>query len=146
VHYLIAANPVNYGKPMRLSCVEALAAALIIVGLVEDADKLLQKFKWGPNFVTLNQELLEAYMQCETSAEIVEVQNLYLEKNQRREVEEEEEEDRKEVDQEGSADEEDLFITGNPNRVEESEEEDDEEEDGDNEELVEEREQERLLG
>ena len=76
--YLLAANPVNYGKPCKLSTAEAMASALYIVGFKEDARKLLDGFKWGENFFTLNFELLEAYSDAKSSLEVVKIQNDYL--------------------------------------------------------------------
>ena len=35
--YVVAGNPVNYGKPFQLSCAEALATALCTVGYSEQA-------------------------------------------------------------------------------------------------------------
>ncbi|GLU20417.1 hypothetical protein SLE2022_366200 [Rubroshorea leprosula] len=76
--WLVAANPVNYGRPCQLSCVEALAAALLICGEEETANLLLGKFKWGHAFLSLNRELLKAYTACENSADIISVQNSWL--------------------------------------------------------------------
>jgi pre-rRNA-processing protein TSR3 len=76
--YLLAANPVNFGKPFRLSTVEAFAAALYIVGEQEQAVELLGKFKWGHVFLELNRVLLEDYAAAEDSEGVVRVQRKYM--------------------------------------------------------------------
>jgi len=76
--YLIAANPVNYGTPTKLSTVEALAAALYIAGFREEAERLLSKFKWGPEFIRLNQKFLDAYATARDSTEVVELQKKFM--------------------------------------------------------------------
>ncbi|MEM3730500.1 MAG: DUF367 family protein [Candidatus Bathyarchaeia archaeon] len=75
---LLAGNPVNFGKPSELSTVEALAAALYIVGFKEKAHELLSIFKWGHTFLELNLEKLEAYAQAKDSASVVELQKRFI--------------------------------------------------------------------
>ncbi len=77
--FLVAANPVNFGRPFELTTVEALAAGLVILGEREHAEKLLSKFRWGHTFLELNDEPLRRYAACEDSSEVVLVQDEYLE-------------------------------------------------------------------
>jgi len=78
--FLIASNPVNYGKPTKLSTAEALAAALYIVGLKDNAATLLSIFKWGHTFLDINSERLEAYSTAKNSTEVVAVQEAFMPK------------------------------------------------------------------
>ncbi|NJD77537.1 MAG: DUF367 family protein [Candidatus Methanoperedens sp.] len=76
--FLVAANPVNYGKPFKLCTVEAFAAALYILGEKEQAGLILDKFKWGRTFLDLNLEPLERYSKAKNSTEVVNIQGDYL--------------------------------------------------------------------
>jgi len=71
---LIAGNPVNFGKATKLTTVEALAGALYIAGLKQEAQKLLSIFTWGHTFLELNSALLENYASARDSTEIVKMQ------------------------------------------------------------------------
>jgi len=75
---LIAANPINYGHAHYLSSAEALAAALYVVSLKKEAKKLLNAFKWGPAFLSLNKNLLEDYGVADTEADIREIEKSYF--------------------------------------------------------------------
>ena len=76
--YLVAANPVNYGVPTKLSTVEALSAALYIAGFKEEAKRLITIFKWGKVFLELNEKLLEEYIAARSSNEILTLQRKYF--------------------------------------------------------------------
>ena len=76
--FLVAANPVNYGKPFQLSTVEALAAGLVILGESAQAELILSKFSWGHVFLELNREPLREYAAAQNSAEVIEIQAAYL--------------------------------------------------------------------
>jgi len=97
------------GKPCKLSCAEAFAAALFICGWPDAAISVLSRFKWyhlyafshryatacclsskpaaynitdaydrGHSFLSTNEELLDRYAACPTSAEVIQVQTEYL--------------------------------------------------------------------
>ncbi|MDV0447022.1 hypothetical protein MsAg5_08920 [Methanosarcinaceae archaeon Ag5] len=76
--YLLAANPVNFGRPFRLNSAEAFAAALYILGRKEQAEIVLSKFNWGHSFLELNEEPLNDYAAAKNSTEVVEAQSQYI--------------------------------------------------------------------
>ena len=76
--YLLASNPLNFGKPFKLSTLEAFAAALFILGFFKQCEKILNIYNWGSNFLVLNKEPLELYSSAMNSSEVVESQNLFL--------------------------------------------------------------------
>lgn len=76
--FLMAANPVNFGKPCMLSSIEALAASLYILGERERALQLLSKVSWGIRFLEVNREPLDLYTDAKDSAEIIKIQEQYL--------------------------------------------------------------------
>jgi pre-rRNA-processing protein TSR3 len=76
--FLMAANPVNFGKPCMLSSIEALAASLYILGERERAAQLLSKVNWGIRFLEVNREPLDLYTEAKDSSEIIKIQEQYL--------------------------------------------------------------------
>lgn len=69
--YLLAANPVNYGKEIKLTCAEALAGALFLSGFEDEAETVMDTFKWGGAFFFLNEIYFDKYQQAQTSDEMM---------------------------------------------------------------------------
>ncbi len=76
--FLVATNPINYGKPFKLTTLEAIAAALYIFDNLELAEKILKLYKWGSNFLILNKEPLEDYRKAKDSKEIIKIMKQYI--------------------------------------------------------------------
>lgn len=76
--FLLAANPVNYGKPSKLTTLEALAASLYILGEKDHAKELLSIYTWGQQFLILNKELLDRYSEAKNSKEIIDIMKEYI--------------------------------------------------------------------
>lgn len=118
--YLVAANSVNYGKPWRLNCVEALGAAFFICGKREWAEEILENFSYGKAFLEINGQVLRRYAACKDEEEIKKCQDEWMER-----LEKEYKASRERGDD--SDGEEDFFKGGNPNHrtVESSDEDED---------------------
>ncbi|KAF5141789.1 hypothetical protein AAJ76_6500012660 [Vairimorpha ceranae] len=81
--FVVASNPVNYGKAYKLNCVEALSCALYICGFKEEAYEIIKDFNYGDEFYKLNGELLERYSKCNSSDEVLEVSKQWIDENTR---------------------------------------------------------------
>ena len=75
---VLAANPVNYGHPQKLSSAEALAAALYIVGFRKEAERVMGIFKWGHTFIELNREPLDEYGSAESREAVGDIECAYF--------------------------------------------------------------------
>jgi len=128
VPYLLPANPVNYGKPWRLNCVEALAACFYICGHAEWAQEILSTFSYGEAFLEINAGVLKRYAACTSEEEVKAAETAWLAK-----IETEYNDSR--ADQ-GGRDDMDAWAGGNLNRrpmdddSDEGSDEDSEDEDG----------------
>ncbi|QUC17175.1 uncharacterized protein UV8b_01416 [Ustilaginoidea virens] len=81
--YLVAANTVNYGKPWRLNCVEALAAAFFICGHADWAAQVLAPFPYGRSFLDINSSILRRYAACRDAAEVKKTEAEWMERLER---------------------------------------------------------------
>jgi pre-rRNA-processing protein TSR3 len=120
--YLVAANPVNYGRPWRLNCVEALAACFSICGHPDWATDILQHFSYGQPFLDINSQLLKRYAACQTEEEIKKAEETWLEKIER---------EYSESRAENSNTEGDAWAGGNVNRRDILDSDDSDQEEGD---------------
>ena len=69
--FLYASNPVNYGKPYKLNCAEAYAAAFVLAGVDrKEAENVMSVFKWGHAFFKINEQLFERYSECENEGDL----------------------------------------------------------------------------
>ncbi|KAE8226050.1 hypothetical protein CF319_g1304 [Tilletia indica] len=115
--HLVATNPVNYGKSMKLNCVEALAAALFITSHDPLAHHLLSKFGWGQQFPIVNKGLLDRYKACTDPEQILAVAEELVQQEMERKQ-------REKVDRGQRGEDLSLF---NPNHTAEESEDEDEE-------------------
>jgi len=129
--YLVAANSVNYGKPWRLNCVEALGAAFYICGHQDWAEQVLSNFSYGQSFLDINSSILKRYAACADEEGIKKTEEAWMAR-----LEEEYVDSRAEGENGGEAD---MWKGGNTNhRLPVSSDEDDD--DVDDEETAEEEE------
>jgi pre-rRNA-processing protein TSR3 len=76
--FMVAVNPVNFGKAFKLSCAEAFAACLLLGGFEKEARFIMDHFKWGEHFFKINEELFGKYKGVKSQEELKEIQEKYI--------------------------------------------------------------------
>ena len=76
--FMVAVNPVNFGKAFKLSCAEAFAACLLLGGFEKEARFIMDHFKWGPHFFKINEELFGKYKGISSQDELKQIQEKYI--------------------------------------------------------------------
>ena len=76
--FMVAVNPVNFGKAFKLSCAEAFAACLYLGGFEKEARFIMDHFKWGAHFFKINEELFGKYKGVTSQDELKEIQEKYI--------------------------------------------------------------------
>ena len=77
---VLAANPVSWGKPGRLSTSEALALSLVLLDRWGQAREIMKPFRFAESFFELNAEPLEAYSKAKSNSELAELQWEFFDK------------------------------------------------------------------
>ena len=113
----------NYGRPWRLNCAEALAACFFICGHEDWAHEVLAHFSYGEPFLEINAQLLKRYAACANEEETKKAEEMWLAK-----IEREYSESRLE---DGGARNEDAWKGGNMNRRPAFDSDDEDEDDSD---------------
>ena len=76
--FMVAVNPVNFGKAFKLSCAEAFAACLFLGGFEKEARFIMDHFKWGAHFFKINEELFGKYRGITSQQQLKEIQEKYI--------------------------------------------------------------------
>jgi pre-rRNA-processing protein TSR3 len=58
---LVAANPQHYGRLTQLTTVEAFCAALSVLGREAEAERVIEGFAGGSEFLSINRVRLDRY-------------------------------------------------------------------------------------
>lgn len=135
--FMVAVNPVNFGKPYTLSCAEAFAACLFLGGFEKEARFIMDHFKWGAHFFKINEELFEKYRGVESQDKLKEIQEKYINDELERKQKRKESDGLNDFNQEMKNEKKHLNKEKN-----EGEEEEDEKKEGENEEEEEKEEEE----